>query len=73
MDKLSIFTTSASEVELISEGGKSLDSLTDGLDAIVGKQGDVLRQLEATHMGFEEEDWGRRYEVEDIEALEEEE
>lgn len=64
MDKLSIFATN--EIILTSKGGKTLDSLTDGLDALAVTEEGILDQLKATHLGLED-DWGKEFSVEDVE------
>ena len=69
MDRLSIFAAPTA-VTLISKTGKTLDSVTEGLDAITKETGRVLRQLEATHLGHEEEDWNNEYPVEETEEFE---
>ena len=69
MDKLSIFATN--EIILTSKGGKTLDSLTDGLDALAVTEKGILDQLKATHLGLEE-DWGHEVSIEDMELEEDE-
>ena len=64
VDKLSIFGTST-EVSLISESNKTIDDVTDGLESIANGQEDVLRQLQLTHIGHEEELWGKEFAMED--------
>ncbi len=76
VDKLSIFGSPA-EVSLISENNKTIDDVTDGLSTLANGQEDVLRQLQLTHIGHEEESWGREFAMEDelpeLDRLEEDE
>lgn len=62
MDKLSIFATDIA-VTLASE---TLDNITDRLDSVVSGQEDVLTQLQVTHLGHEEELWGKEFKAEDL-------
>lgn len=60
MDKLSIFPKGdeVSKVSLTTEEGNTLDTVVEGLE-------NVRKQLEATHLGHEEEDWDKEFPVEE--------
>ena len=55
MDKLSRFPNE----------GISLDSVTEDIEKVATGIGDVLKQLKATHLGHEEELWGKEIGLEE--------
>lgn len=68
MDKLSIFRGAeiSGEVSLASEDNKTFDDAVAGLESIAKKTEKVLEQLRVTHLGHEEQDWGKEYKAEDL-------
>ena len=55
MDRLSRFATDSKVTE------KTINKITEGLDSIANVGQDILVQSQLTHIGHEQELWGRRF------------